>query len=357
MTERYIARRALTDEPLDWDVPLATNGPTRSLSAVGMLSGTVAPEIGYMLADDGRPVLDEWGTYLIHEVDGVIRWEGIVTGATFNGPEWQIEAAGFATHLHGTIFRGHITGTGLEPVGVMRRIWADAQAQPDTNLGVVVVGDVTDRRIGTTEEPYELAWFDLPDCGKEVDTLAAEAPFDWIERHRWDGDNVVHEIVVGYPRLGRLREDLAFVYGENVVEPITVERDGGEYASDILGIGAGEGAGAIRSTVAERTGRIRRTAILTDKTVTTTERMDALSTAELRRRLTRGIARVTEIVVVDHDNAQIAALDVGDTITIDAPLQWLGRSIIRARVVTIAPQGADRYRLTLEESEITTEAP
>jgi len=348
---RYIARRVLTNEQLDLEVPLITNGPERSLSAVSQLSATVKPDTGRLRAADGRLLLEEWGTLLYHEVDGEIRWGGIVTTSEFQGAEWVVEAAGHATYPHGAIFSGDFTSTGIEPVEAMRMIWANLQAQPDSDLGVRIVGDVTDQLLGSTEEPYTLSWHAATDCGKELDDIVTQSGVDWVERHRWDGEAIISEIVVGYPRLGRPLPDLSFVQGENIVEVVKPNLNGDDYANNIFGLGAGEGAGSVRRNASRSTGRLRRTRVLSRKDVETSARMDALVNDELRRSL--DTTAVEEIVVVDHANAPFGTFDLGDDITVEASLPWYGELLLPFRIVGMVPQGGGRLTLRLERSDAT----
>ena len=67
-------------------------------------------------------------------------------------------------------------------------------------------------------KPYELLWWESPDCGSEIDSLATQVPFDYRERHQWNADRteVEHFLDMAHPMLGRRRPDLRFAVGENV---------------------------------------------------------------------------------------------------------------------------------------------
>ena len=43
-------------------------------------------------------------------------------------------------------------------------------------------------------KPYELVWWNATNCGEEIDKLAGQTPFDYIERHAWNADktDVLH---------------------------------------------------------------------------------------------------------------------------------------------------------------------
>lgn len=330
MTEwRYIARRALTGELLEWELPLSRDALRWDLSGPGSLRGTVAPDVGLLRAADGRLLLEEWGTMIYAEANGQIRWGGIVVSSRFEGKSWIVEAAGVTTYPHGLPYTGKYTSEGVDPADVVRHLWQHAQSQPDGNLGVTVTG-TTKVRIGTKEEPYELLWHEAPDMGSEIDALAQAAPFDYVERHAWDGDAIRHEVVIGYPRLGRRRTDLAFVHGDNVSAVGSPEIRGDDFANEILVLGAGEGEGSKRRTAAVRDGRLRRVSVYTAKDVSDTTRLDRLAAS----RLTSHQAPLTipSIVVRDHPSAPLGSWDVGDDILVEATLPWVGEVSLWHRI-------------------------
>lgn len=203
---------------------------------------------------------------------------------------------------------------------------------------------------------YDLLWWETPDAGRELQRLADDTPFDWVERHRWANPttrtDLVHEIVVGYPRLGRRRHDLSFVQGDNIVTVVAPQRDGDDYANEVIGIGAGEGAGALRRTTAVRNGRLRRTHVLTAKDTTTPGQLDAQLRTELQTRL--NTLTVDEITVRDHDHAPIGSWDLGDDILVQATIPWLGDFEEWHRVIAWRRQGTTRAVLTLQRSDTFT---
>ena len=149
MKWRYLIQRAATREWLDTDLPFTrTAGPQWELSAAGSLAGTVAPDLGGILAADGMPLLDEWSTLIHIETEGVIRWSGIVISSKFVGSQWTVEAAGYATYPFGIPVGGAWALAKVDPAQIVRDLWAHMQSYPDSDLGVVVEGSTT-LRIGT----------------------------------------------------------------------------------------------------------------------------------------------------------------------------------------------------------------
>lgn len=186
-------------------------------------------------------------------------------------------------------------------------------------------------------KPYTLSVFESHDCGRKLDELAATTPFDWVEKHRWSGDDIVHEFEVRAPRVGSVRDDLVFVQGDNIIKVVEVDRDGDEYANEIIGLGKGQGEDAIRSVVdsddidAPSDGRLWRTRLSPDKGETSTASLNKRIKRELATRL--GIEQIIEsITVVEHPNAPIGSWEVGDDIFIQATVPWLGDIAMYCRV-------------------------
>lgn len=351
MTWRYLAQRATSREWLDWDVPITRDELRWDLSGPGALKGTVTPDVGYLRAPDGGLLLQEWGTLLYAEADGEIRWGGIVVSSAFDGPRWTVEAAGFTTYPNGVPYLDVWQRSSVDPMDAVREIWRHVQAQPDGDLGLVPDATKTPVRRGTFEEPYRLLAWDAPDCGGELDNLARETPFDYAEAHSWaaDGsDTVEHRLRLAYPRLGRRREDLAFVQGDNVTSLVAPSRDGGDFANEVVGLGKGEGQGSVQTRTPSRDGRLRRPYVYTDKSADR-ERLDAATRIELAAR--RDVLAVASIEVTDHPNARIGSWSVGDDVLVQASLPWLGDIAIWHRVTSWALTGEATASLSLTRSD------
>jgi hypothetical protein len=473
---RFIAQRALTGELLDLELPVALKTLRWDLSGPGAFRGEVAPDTGTLRAADGRLLLEEWGTLIYAEADGVIRWGGIVVSSKFEGKSWTVEAAGFTTYPNGLPFTSTYSKSGVDPADVVRDLWKHVQAHTDGDLGVVVEGK-TSARVGsdstatlaaatrdwgdaksdydsenaklkrvraaetdarrvytqrTTEKTnaskaltaakktkdkakiaaaqadydaavaaqktqgsavdaaaratdaqaavvksrkatldaaaktkaaakkaekadggaYRLNWWESPDVGKEIDDLAQETPFDYVEEHAWSGSKITHTVKIGYPRIGRRRTDLAFVQGDNVVSLVTPSIHGDDFANEVVGLGAGEGKGALRRTTAVRDGRLRRTYLLKEKRVSAVSRMDALVRDELRIR--QGELQIDSVDVIDHPNAEIGSWSVGDDVLIQAELPWLGAVSLWCRITSWELTSDSRAKLTLARSDAFT---
>lgn len=482
---RYIAERAVTGEILDWDVALETDGPTWELSGPGSLNATVTPDVGALRLEDGRLLLEEWGTAIYAEKDGEIRWGGLVVRSSFEGEAWTVECSGFSTYPHGIPYLGEYVRVGLDPAEAFAEIWRHVQSWPDGDLGVEIkttptpltlgtrafatdkdgnildyaiphaqwetlhdkgwvggpvrhvdvddalwfwligrgftrteadpeivvppttwdatfdwweaallnlgwvggpvrVGDVdknlldylmshgwkgiagdaaeqvypptaNDAVLGgdtkvTEAEPYSLVWWEAKDCGDELDNLAKTAPFDYVEHHFWDGEQIRHDVQTYYPRAGRHRDDLVFVQNSNVTSSVAFTTTGDEYANEIVGIGAGEGREALRRTTATRgDGRLRRPYVFADKAVNDPTRLDALIREELDYR--KAALVIESIDVVDHPNAPLGSWQLGDDILVDVDAPWLGRVQLWCRIIAWHLTGEATATLSLARSD------
>lgn len=351
MAWRYIAQRALSNEFLHWDVPIDVTGLRWDLSGPGGLRGAISPDVGNLRDADGRLILEPWGTYLFAEEGGTIRWGGIVQRSAFRGPVWEVEAAGFTSYPHGVPYLGFIRETDADPADLYRQIWADLQAYPEGNLGVQVDSTKTSWRVGTDEEPYRLPWWEAKDSGDELVSLAEDGRFDYEERHYWSGDEIAHEVKIGYPRLGRRRFDLAFVQGDNVLSVVEAEREE-DFANEVYAIGAGEGRRSKRTRTPIRDGRLRRPIVYTDKGERNESRLTRRSRRELDRH--RPSLAIEKIVVRDHPNAQIGSWSVGDDVLVRAEIPWVGEVALWHRITGWELTSEDTAALSLLPSDSFT---
>ena len=230
---RYIAQRALTNEFLHWNLPMSRDSLAWDLSGPGQLVGTLSPQMAQLIGPDGSLLLDEWKTYIYAEQNGELRWGGILTSSGFVGSKWQITCQGFTGYPSGISYTGAVyNAVNANPVTVFNTIWSHVQAQPDGNLGVTISNVGTcPVRIGSTDEPYTLAWYEERDCGSELADLASTTPFDFIESHTWGtGQTINHRVTTNYPRAGRKRTDIAFIQNANIIgEPVAIGRDGARH--------------------------------------------------------------------------------------------------------------------------------
>ncbi|GHH21981.1 hypothetical protein [Streptomyces lanatus] len=393
---RFIAQRALSEDIVDWEVPFAlTSNPKRDLSGPGAMTGTITPEYSRMIGSDGLPILQEWGTKLYLEIDGHIRWGGIVTKTSFDGPQFTVACEGFSSYPHGIPYESYIIsgkkitpkdpyagkdknhdgwvdgqkgkkkvppppkpygGPRIDMFDGFRHVWNHVQSKPGGDIGLVIDSHDLGELLGTSdgEDPWELAWWDNPDCGQVLDNLTAQTPFDWIETHEWansTSNTITHRIRLGKPRLGRKRTDLRFMDGENIAAIAKPEGMGDDYANEAIVLGKGEGKKMKRAQVYRpRTdGRLRRVATVTDKTLASDKSLRTRGEKELAGRTAN--LQIPAIQIWNHPNARFGSWSLGDDIRVQVHVPWVGDVDVWHRIIGDEISADGRCTLTLRRSD------
>ena len=244
---------------------------------------------------------------------------------TFNGSEWVV-----ANQAH----------LGLVQTAVASKAAQDAAGEVRT--AARAAASVTSSALSEVSEgkadPYILSYEKTHDIGKEIEDLSIETPFDYRETHTWDGDTIRHELKFGYPDIKSRRHDLRFVVGENVAVAPQLDYDGEAYASEVMVLGAGTGVKMVRGDAVRSTARLRRVAVVEDKTITTTDRAKSIAQAEVSQR--SGEVDISELIVWDHPHAPIGSYTVGDEIMVTTRQGWSSQLSLWVRVlsITITPE-------------------
>jgi hypothetical protein len=397
---QYYAMNILSGEWLHRDLPLQGVQLTDTLSGPGAISATLDPDVAALKTPSGAPILDEWSTLIIAEADGQIRSAGILANSTLSGPTMSLDCVGFAGYPTGQILEDTLTwsgnasllagGHGVDPLTVVRALWASLQGKPDANLGVTVdtttsnyfLGTFTnvqaaqkstalpdgstdpkevgedvpiDRAWGPTDKlptvasgktltwSYALNWWDNVDIGSTIDGMVKQVPFDYREDARWSSDAreaITMRLRLGAPRLGTRRSDLRFVEGENISAVVTITRSGDDYGNYVLALGAGEGQTQVRTTASKRDGRLRRMIQLNDGSKTTADSLKASATQQLN--LSNKLANIVGFTVRDHPNARIGTWDVGDDVLVQTHVGWQPTSLwVRITAASVSPDTGD----------------
>lgn len=355
---RYLATRLNgngTETLIHTELPLGGVSITDTLSGPQALSGSITPEDIHLVGSDGEPVFEPWSTAIYAEKDGLIRAGGIVEEMLVrSGTQLDIHCIGFAGYPKDQPWlAADYNGVEVDPLDVFRLIWSHLQSQERGNLGVVVDPLKSPIRIGkkatavnfTTTGgedvsfdagPVMLHDYKTHDLLQEINKLIAVTPFDYREVHSWNGsgDTIKHRIMLGYPTLGTRRDDLRFVAGENIAITPDVLFPGDTYASLIFALGTGEGRKMIRQAVARPSEtRIRRVAVISDKTADSAKKARDVAAKELKARL--GRPEIDEIKVFDHPHARLGSFGVGDEIFIQTPEGWQGDLGLWARITSL----------------------
>ena len=338
---RLIAQRILDGEIVEWELPVSEDFEyTDQLSGPTVMQGTFEPELIAVQELD----LDGYAYWLHVEINQEIRASAILLPPQYEGPKMSFAAEGVAAVPHYTTYDAIFSQIQVDPLSVVRTLWNYVQSRENSDYGVVVSSNSSPVRLGepartetvtnsdgTTSireieaKPYELNWWDAKNVGEEIDTLSGSTPFDFVERHQWNADrtDVLHYIDLGYPRLGVSRPNLLF-NEENILEIVPIQEPEDIYASAVLVIGAGDGADTIRAFRAEPYGdRVRKQAVITDKSITNQQMADARAAQELARRRGR-MFEIGELTVsAYHPNAPIGSYRVGDDIQVQVEVPWL----------------------------------
>lgn len=428
---RMYVQNLITGEWLHRDVQGITQpSVTWTLNAADSFSCVLSPPRPDMMSG-GEPLLTEWRDAIYLEEDNEIKWGGILTSSTFQGPSWTLGATGFSGFASGMVYEGATyTATRVEAMDVVRKLWDWLQSQGGTNIGLNIPSfdsgyllgnqlpslpvsgslvanagrgqriifvsdgsvwsagmvlqmrgdggtytvksrsggkltltttlkgrDILYTRGNTVTQivqptPYQLAWWNSTDIGQEIEAIRQEAVFDWREQHAWSGSSksaVRHTWVAAHPRIGARRSELRFCEGENIIAPGTVTRDGSQYAQRVIGTGYGQGSSTVRSTVTGPGGRLNRSYVYTDQTVTNRARMTVL--ARKVQASMNNIDAITSIVVKNHRNAPFGSFLVGDDIPVRLCTGWRN-NLIWSRITSMTQDpGTDLMTLTLARSD------
>lgn len=366
---RVIAQDIRTGTWLHWDLEVHDLAITWTLSGPTLISGSFPVEIRD-LRDLG---LEAWGTWLYVEEDGIIRAAGILQPAGVDENETlTLDAVGISGYPKGIPYMQSFTlsgtdptsgeagiGLGLDPADIVRDIWAEVQYYPGGNLGVTVQGS-TPVRLGTPKQevsfdaenpdtgeteqvdftagPYSaLDWFENADCGSEIEKLAKDTPFDFVERCSWNADRtaVTKWIDLEHPRIGRRLTEVRFAQEENLAVAVGPEEPDDRFASEVIVLGRGEGSSRVRGRYASPVpNRLRRVHVVDDKTVSTNTEANNRAYTELADR--QALQDITELTALArHDNASLGEYAVGDDVLVDADVPWHGRIRLWQRVLGI----------------------
>lgn len=326
-------KHLVTGEWLYHGVPYNSGSYTNSLTS-DAATLNIQPAVFKFRSDAGTPIFQKWATGMYIESANMLRWGGIVTGISDSGPERAISATGYATYPNGIPYKGPDKSyIDADPLDIFRYIWGWIQDQPRADLGLIIPALKSTVKVGTKDEPYGLFWYNGTDVGGEMTTFSQLVPFEFVERHSWadeDHETIRHELVMGIPRVGTYKPNLAFVEGENIRQVVPVEDDGTAYYNEIDGTGAGEGSKAIRATVSKDDGRLWRPIAYTDQSITKQD----LLTQTISRKLASVMTgpAITGFVVSQHSNAPLGSFAPGDDVDVTQTHGWDAPRTIKSRI-------------------------
>lgn len=394
---RFIAQRATNGQFLDWDVPLVLEqAPMRELNGPGQLVGRVNPEYVRLQAKpDGLRILEEWSTAVYAEYHGRIRWGGIITHMAWEGQSYKITCAGFNAYPNGMAYTGPEIHSGLKTVvktkyvdknhdgyidgskpkkkmpkekytiskridsyDMVRTVWTHLQSKKFGNLGMVVDKHDSGHLLGASsgDDPYEVVWWEAPDCGDLIRQVMGLAGADFAEYHSWDGDKqkINHRLLLGTRRLGRTRNDLRFAQGENIIAMANPEGMGDDYANELLVLGKGTGRKMAKVTVHRASdNRLRRARVISSKGQSNAALLRKTADSWLLKH--NQLLTVPQIALRDHPNAGLGSWALGDRILVQVDVPWVGELAVWHRVMAeeIDPVAGTAI-LTLSRADATS---
>jgi hypothetical protein len=368
---RYVAVRMTGDgagEVVHTEVPLAEVQLTGVLSGPPGIAATVLPVDANMQGEDRQPLFghdQEWGLAIFAEVDGTLLDEGgIMTSCVeqTNG-SYSITCEGFGSYPTGMPYTSEIEFVQTDALDIFRHVWTHLQGEPGGDLGLTVDSTMSgvllgqavvedyDETTSTASDagPYALNWWSTGDLGKVINDLATDTPFDWYETHAWNGNQIAHNIQLGVPQLGYRRTDGDLVVGENVPIRPSYASAGPDYASDVLVLGAGEGRAMVTGHNGHRTGKLRRIAMVSDKSLQDSPAAFTRAARELGLRTT--LPTISSVTVSDSASAPLLSYRVGDEVPFIDPLNDL---LVYVRILsrTLDPSKADQAVLTVARTDV-----
>ena len=159
----------------------------------------------------------------------------------------KVSIAGPSNYLKNIPWLDNYNPIAIDPFAVAARIWNHVQTQTHGNIGITLEPASSGTLLlpgfgfdGTELSINFFAYFvraaDFRDCGDEFNKLARDIPFDYIETAAWNGSYTAinKKIVMSYPRRGSMRTDLAFRFGENILNGSPATEAEIKWVSDVI---------------------------------------------------------------------------------------------------------------------------
>lgn len=300
---------------------------------------------------------DKTIVYALHNEQVFGAWPVDVAEAV--GGELSVQGTGFLQRaLKDVAYEGRYKKVKFEALDIARHIVSYAQGFPGGDLGIVaddlvsgvLMGEEEKHNEFTTGEgedvefdsgPYTLMWWKDDDLYKAFTDLADAVPFDWMMRHEIRDGVPSHQLMLGYPQIGRRRKDLRFRLGENIFEQPQV--NSGEYFSTVIALGAGEGAKMKRAQVdVPRKGRLRKVKTISDKSWDTKKKCHRAANRAAKSQ----VESETSTVVI-RDPSTFLHYYPGDEIRVHADEGWRDLDYWgRIKSIGVSPDDGDD--LTIE---------
>lgn len=261
----------------------------------------------------------------------------------------HLKCKGFAAYPKGIPWLEDITKIDVDAFWPVVEIWRHLQEDfPNGNLGVTVTPQTSGIEMlagyAFDGDLLNLNFFalfvratDKLDCGDYINALARDVPFDYKEISEWNADrtDVNKTFMLGYPRLGLIQPNLAFVLNENVLSAKPHTESQTDYVTDVGITGWFPGVQYSAELSNADPTRLRRYLSEDDAMIDSNERAAAWAHRRLARRQTPPYWE-TITINPDHPNAPMGSFDVGDTITVSGYMPWVGYIAQEHKIISIS---------------------
>lgn len=356
---RYYVRRPVSREWLDTNAQLSEVVLDWSLSGPNTAQATLLDGLGNMKGSDGKPVFSKFRTELFVEEDGKLIWGGVCTSAAPNGKNgttvefvspsgilqrvpymeerrwWTSDAIEMINYLvaYASGRRNAIQvyvdkeksaytlGDGQPPSRptppARPKGWTMAQYQASAEYKRWKAADDAWVAQYKDYKPFELLWWEAPYVGEEIDNICKMFNIDYRDTVSWQGPmNPRYDIVVR-DNIVRRRADIRLEDGVNLAEALDPTDDEEEFATELIGLGAGEGRSMVRTSVSNpQDDRVYQGVYVSHKSVRNPNTLRALLTPEFNL-LNQDDMQVDQATVWDTPGfASVASLQPGDEVSV-----------------------------------------
>lgn len=248
----------------------------------------------------------------------------------------HLQAEGYSGYPMGMPWLENWNPLVVDPFEVVIKIWHHLQSYANGKIGVTVYpaasglemlpGYAFDGNILNLNFWAEyIRAEDKNDCGKFIDSLAQNIPFDYVEQSNWNTARtaIQKNIFLGYPKAGVQQDYLSFILNENVIEALPHVEAQIDWASDVIIDGWFPGSEYSATFTNPLPNRFRRVLSEDDARINSNEIAAAWADRKLTKRQTP--AYWTDIsVIMGHPNAPFGTYDVGDEIWVTGYMPWVG---------------------------------
>ncbi len=252
--------------------------------------------------------------------DGVLLAAGILwtAKADVGGGTLELAGEGMHSYFRRRLIRSDRTYSSEDQLAIAEDLITQAQASPNTDVGVLVETSGSGVMRDRTYLGRERKW-----VGDTLEQLAAvEGGFDWRYSPAWIAGVPTVTLRFSYPALGR-RTAHVFEVGTNC-SLLAYDEDGTTVANLVDATGAGEGDDGLISSAANAALQ-GPYPILEDVVSFSDVRDVGTLTGHAQRRLARGAGPMRHVELQTFADAEppLGAYEVGDQVTIRADYGWV----------------------------------